>query len=330
MPKLAELNKAVAVAAADANPDALRHAQEFLGVSPQHCFTDATEAFEARRADFALILSPSFEHEKMVDLAVQYDLHVLIDAPLADTMAGACRIYKRIRDSDKKLAVVTTPRFDQDKQSLMKLVLARQYGRLNYISARSLYNRKQKNTWGRHRHGMPNPILVEEAVHYLDMFRAMSGGDAKTVHAVSWNLPWSDFQGDSSAIVTVEMNNDVHCVYEGGVANAASLNPWANEYVRAECELGTLELDHRRLRLLKGEAGEEPRVADLPLADQPLTANQWLLDQFCDYVNDAVKPANRLKEYFPTAALTFAAVEAARTGKPVDVKEFTKREFSAA
>jgi hypothetical protein len=108
------------------------------------------------------------------------------------------------------------------------------------------------------------------------------------------------------------------------------LNPWTNEYVRAECELGTLELDHRRLRLLKGESGEEPRVAELPLVDQPLTANQWIVDQFCDYVNDATKPANRLKEHFPTVALTFAAAEAARTGKPVEVKEYTKREFSAA
>ncbi|HEX2970811.1 MAG TPA: Gfo/Idh/MocA family oxidoreductase [Tepidisphaeraceae bacterium] len=330
LPKLLQLNKATPVAAVDSNLDSLRNAQECLGVAPQHCFTDVSEAFDARRADFALILSSSNEHEKLVNMAVEHDLHVLIDGPLADTMPAACRIYKRIRDSDKKLAVITTPRFDQDKQTLMKLVQAKQYGRLNYIMARSLYNRKQKGTWGRHRYGMQNPILVEEAVHHFDMLRAMSGGEAKTVQAVSWNLPWSDFQGDSNALVAIEMNNDVHCLYEGAVANASTLNSWTHEYVRAECELGTLELDRRRLRLLKGESGEEPRVAELPLNDQPLTANQWIVDQFCEYVNDATKPANRLKENFASVALTFAAVEATRTGKAVDVKEFTKREFSAA
>jgi hypothetical protein len=54
LPKLARLNKAVPVAAVDSNPEALRPAQEFLGVPAQHCFTDVTEALDARRADFAL------------------------------------------------------------------------------------------------------------------------------------------------------------------------------------------------------------------------------------------------------------------------------------
>ena len=125
------------------------------------------------------------------------------------------------------------------------------------------------------------------------------------------------------------MENGVHCLYEGAAANAATMNGWGNEYVRAECEYGTLELDHRKLRMLRGEAMEEPRIAEMPLADQPLWGDAWLTEQFCDYINDRIKPPNRLKESFKSMALTFAAVESARRGVPVDVQAYQKEQFDA-
>jgi predicted dehydrogenase len=330
LPKVIATNKAVPVAVADENPETLRQAQESLDLSAQQCFTNAAQAFDARRADFALILAPSQHHEQLVDLALRHDLHVLIDAPLADTMPSACRVYKQVRDSDKKLAVLMTHRYDQDKQTLLRLVEAREYGTLNYVSARSLHNCRGRGTWGRLRYDMPNPILVENAVHHFDLFRAISQSEPRIVHAVSWNPPWGDFRGDSTAVAVVEMENGVHCVYEGAAANAVTLNGWGKEYLRAECINGTLELNRRELRLMRGESFEEPRIAQLPLLDQPLWANAWLVDMFCDYINDAVKAPNRLKEVFPSMALTFAAAESARTGRAVDVQAYLKEQFKAA
>ena len=329
LPKVMQTNKAAPVAAVDSDPEMLKVAQECLGLAAEHCYTDAGEAFDKRTADFALILSPSPGRQKLVDLAMVYDLHVLIDTPIADTMAAACRIYKSVRDADKKMAVVTTHRFDQDKQTLMRLVASKQYGRLNYIVARSTHNFRKRGSWGGLRHQMTDPLLIEDGVQSFDLFRALAESEAKTVRAISWNPPWGDFRGDSTAIVTVEMENGVHCLYEGAAANACTMNGWGNEYVRVECEYGTLELDHRKLRLLKGEALEEPKVADLPLADQPLWGDAWLTEMFCDYINDRIKPVNRLRESFKSIATTFAAVESARTGKPVEVQPYLKEQFHA-
>jgi hypothetical protein len=289
LPKVMQTNKAAPVAAVDSDPEMLKVAQECLGLAAEHCYTDAGEAFDKRTADFALILSPSSGRQKLVDLAMVYDLHVLIDAPIADTMAAACRIYKSVRDADKKMAVVTTHRFDQDKQTLMRLVASKQYGRLNYIVARSTHNFRKRGSWGGLRHQMTDPLLIEDGVQSFDLFG----------------------------------------LYEGAAANACTMNGWGNEYVRVECEYGTLELDHRKLRLLKGEALEEPKVADLPMADQPLWGDAWLTEMFCDYINDRIKPVNRLRESFKSIATTFAAVESARTGKPVEVQSYLKEQFHA-
>jgi predicted dehydrogenase len=244
-------------------------------------------------------------------------------------MAGARRIYKAVRDADKKLAVVTTQRFDQDKQTLMRLVAGKQYGRLNYIVARSTHNYRRRGSWGGMRHQMADPLLIEDGVQHFDLFRAITQSEAKTVRGVSWNPPWGDFRGDSTAMVIIEMENGVHCLYEGAAANASTMDGWGNEYVRAECESGTLVLDHRVLSLLKGEALEEPRVTDVPLLDQPLWGDAWLTEQFCDYINDRAKPDHRLKESVKSMALTFAAVEACRTGKIVDVQAYLKEQFNA-
>ena len=42
------------------------------------------------------------------------------------------------------------------------------------------------------------------------------------------------------------MTNGVQVFYEGNMTTATTLNGWTHDYFRAECELGTLELDKRR------------------------------------------------------------------------------------
>ena len=104
---------------------------------------------------------------------------------------------------------------------------------------------------------MPDPLLVEGSVHHFDILRAISSSDAKTVCATTWNPPWGQYAGDSTALIVVEMLNGVRCLYEGGVANASTLNGWGQDYIRAECEHGTLELDRRKLTvLISGPMGD--------------------------------------------------------------------------
>ncbi len=79
------------VAAVDINPDALRNAQEGLGLRPDQCCTDVHKAFDAHRADFCTIVVPPAFHEQVVDVALAHDMHVLSEKPIADTLAGLVR-----------------------------------------------------------------------------------------------------------------------------------------------------------------------------------------------------------------------------------------------
>ena len=78
------------------------------------------------------------------------------------------------------------------------------------------------------------------------------------------------------------MENGVKAFYEGAKSNAKTLNGWANEYFRAECERCTVVLAHRRIEFLV--EGDEP--LEVPLLEQSKWANVWLIEKFVNVTED--------------------------------------------
>lgn len=326
LPRLKTLAKAAPAALADINPEALAMAREKLGVPPEACFADFREALESTAADFAIVVVPPAHHETVVDAALAEGLHVLCEKPIADTMAACVRMHRKAREAGVKMAVTMSHRFDQDKQSLQRAIESGLYGRLNYVVCRFTHNCRHFGDWGADfRHQIPDPLLIEGAVHHFDVFRALAGANAASVYTAGWNPPWGEFAGDSTALVTIQMENGVHCFYEGAKANASTMNGWTKEYFRAECENGTLELDARKLRALRGPAWGQPEAEALPLLEQEAWMNPWLAELFCDWV--AGRRADHptcIDDNIHCASLLFAAIESAHTKQPVDVVAFAR------
>ncbi len=144
-------------------------------------------------------------------------------------------------------------------------------------------NCRKFGQWGKFRHEIPDPLLIEGTVHHFDILRALSGGGLQDRFMRSaWNPPWGEYAGDFQALVTMTMTNGVQCFCEGGQANAEPLNGWSNDYFRAECENGTLELDRR----WPGAAERWEQVAPrrLAAATQAAWMNSWLAEMFCDWL----------------------------------------------
>jgi predicted dehydrogenase len=327
LPRLVAMGKAVPAAAVDVNPSQLQNAIDGYGISPERCYTDAREAFDAVEADFAIIVVPPAYHEAMVDLALAHDMDILSEKPIADTMAGCVRIARKVTAAGKKMAVTMSHRFDQDKQSLQALLRGGTLGALNYLVCRFTHNCRAFGSWGEFRHRIPDPLLIEGTVHHFDILRALSGSNARTLFAQTWNPAWGEYAGDSTALITMEMDNGVRCFYEGAKANASTMNGWTNEYFRAECEHGTAELDARRLRVLRGGPWETPAAEEIPLLEQPVWMNPWLAEQFVDWLRGGPALETRLEDNLHCCALLFAAIESAHTGQPVDVAAFLQKHW---
>ena len=329
MPRLLALGKAEVAAVADVNPENFAAAMAHYGIGPNQCYTTAEAACARTRADFVIIVVPPAHHEAMVDLALAHGMHILSEKPIADTMAACVRIYRNVRAAGVKMGVTMSHRFDQDKQTLQRLIHSGELGRLNYLICRFTHNCRAFGSWGDFRHRIADPLLIEGAVHHFDIVRALAGGNAHTVYARSWNPPWGEYAGDSTALATMEMEHGVHACYEGAKANASTMNGWTNEYFRADCEHGTAVLDRRRVSVLRGGAWETPAVEDIPLLDEPAWMNPRLAEEFIDWLNGGPPMATRLEDNIQCAALLFAAIESAHTGQPVDVPAFLRRHLDA-
>jgi len=324
LPRLVEMGMVEPAGAVDIDPATFNNAIEGYGIDSELCFTNASEAFEKVKADFAIIVIPPAYHEEIVDLALAHDMDILSEKPIADSMDACVRVYKKVSAAKKKMAITMSHRFDQDKQTLQKLVRSGKLGRENYIVCRFTHNCRKFGSWGEFRHKITDPLLVEGTVHHFDIFRSLTGSNARTVYTKSWNPAWGEYAGDSTAMIIIEMENGVRCFYEGAKANASTMNGWTNEYFRVECEDGTAILDSRKIQLLKGGAWERPSVEDIPMLEQPVWTNPWLAEQFVDWINGGEAPENTLEDNIQCAALTFAAIESAHTGQVIDVQKYLK------
>jgi predicted dehydrogenase len=331
-PHLLRVGKGEVVALVDISRDRLETAREVLDLPPERCYTDLAVALADNEADAITVVVPPEGHEAVVDTGLAHGLHILSEKPIADSMEASCRVAAKVRAAGRKMCVTMSHRFAQDKLSLEARVRSGEYGRLNYIVQRFTHNCREFGSWGGDfRHRMPDPLLIEGSIHHFEMHRALAGANAATIYARSWNPAWGEYAGDSTAVALVEMTNGVHVVYEGAKANAATLNGWGNDYLRAECELGTLELDSRRLRVLHGGPWEPPESKELPLLSGDVWSNSMLAEMFCDWVDGRRDDhPTDVDDNLQTTAVVFAAIESARSGAPVDVQEFLRRHVANA
>ena len=316
------------VAAVDINPAALAHATEGLGLPAERCYTDLDRALAENPADFCTVVVPPAAHEQVVDAALAHDLHVLSEKPIADTLAGSIRIARKVRQAGRKMGVTMSHRFDQDKSTLRHELRSGRHGPLDYLICRFTCDCRRFASWGRFRHEMPDPLMIEGAVHHLDILADLAGARCETLYAQTWNPPWGEFAGDSQGLVTMQFENGVRAIYEGAKANAVGLNTWGQEYFRAECKGATLVLDRRRLERFSYGAGNNPPSAateEVPLRERPRWAHGWLVEQFLDWLDGGEPMATNVEDNLQSVALIFAAVESSRTGQPVHVQAFLRQ-----
>ena len=317
------------VAAVDVNPDALKNAQDFLGLLSDQCYTDIGKAFDENRADIATIVVPPAFHEEVVDVALAHDMHVLSEKPIADTMAASLRIAAKIKSAGKKMGVTMSHRFDQDKTTLRHELRSGRYGAIDYLVCRFTCDCRQFGSWGAtFRHTMIDPLMIEGAVHHLDILADLAGAKCNTIYAQTWNPSWGQFEGDSQALVTMHFENGVRAFYEGAKTNAVGLNWWGQEYFRAECEKATLILNRRELerfrydRSNQRDSSKDGDGEKVPPLQQPKWKDAWLVEKFTRWLDGGEPMETNVEDNLQSVGLIFAAIESSKSKKPVKVQEF--------
>ena len=318
------------VAVVDENLESLAEGRSLLGLRADQCYSDVDRALSAVKADFCTIVVPPAVHERVVDSALAHDLHILSEKPIADTLLGSVRIAEKVRLADKKMAVTMSHRFDQDKTTFRQELRSRRHGPLDYLICRFTCDARKFGTWGKFRHQIEDTLMIEGAVHHLDILADLADAECDSIYAQTWNPSWGEYGGDSQGLVTMHFKNGVRAFYEGAKTNAIGLNGWTNEYIRAECREATLILDRRHLEHFpynpdqKWASKLHGEGVPLPLLRQTKWANSWLIEKFVDWLKGGEPMETNVWDNLQSVALIFAAIESARTGQTVPVQQYLK------
>lgn len=299
----------------DIDAKALEKGRKSLGLTAGQCFTSTQEAFQAVKADLCTIVIPPALHEPIVDLALARGMHIV-------------RIADKMKAANRKMGVTMSHRFDQDKSTLRALVSEDALGRVNTVSCRFASDYRINGSWRHFRHEMAHPMLIEGAVHHLDIMADLAGAPCTTIYARTWKPEWAEYKGDTDVIVLMAFANGVHGVYEGSSAQSTGLNNWGLEYFRVEAASGTAILDHREIEVFHQDPKRTRQINRQGKGQQVslLAGKKWqnslLIEQFCLWLDGGPPMATNVEDNLQSVAIVFSAIESARLGQPVKVQEF--------
>ncbi len=197
---LAEMDEGRLLAVAD--PDAPR-AQTVAERSGCRSYADYREMLATERPDAVIAAVPTLLHAPVARDVIRQGCHLLIEKPLADSPAVGRDIVRWARDRGVRLAVGHIERFNPAVRRLREVLQAGLLGDILSISAKRV--------------GLPSPhlndtnVVVDLAVHDLDVISFLLGGRPRVVSAVTGRLIGGPHEDYADILLVTE---NVPCVIQ--------------------------------------------------------------------------------------------------------------------
>jgi len=155
----------------------IEKAQKLAGRFRIDAYDDAAEMLDEVRPAAATIATSDPAHVGPTLACIQRGVHVLLEKPIATTLADADTIIAAARDGDAKVLVGHVVRFDPRYARAKQLVDAGEIGRVEAIFARRLNQASLQDVLrGR------VSVLSFLGVHDFDIMRWFAGAEAVSVH----------------------------------------------------------------------------------------------------------------------------------------------------
>lgn len=155
----------------DTNPVRLREGAAAVGGEPGQ-YTSAREMFDAEDLDAVIITTPDYLHADHACEALERGVHVLVDKPLATTVAGCSRIIRAAEQAERTVMIGFNLRHNPVLRRLKDVVDAGLIGRVFLIENREFYDggRTYMSRWNRRRE-WSGGLWVHKGSHDFDVFQ---------------------------------------------------------------------------------------------------------------------------------------------------------------
>jgi 2-hydroxy-4-carboxymuconate semialdehyde hemiacetal dehydrogenase len=198
-----------------------------------HYTTDLAEALAQSGVEAALLASPTQIHAEQAIQCLRAGKHVMIEIPIADSLADAQRIAQVQRETGLVAMGGHTRRFNPSHQWIHKRIRAGELKVLQMDVQTYFFRRTNMNALGKPRSWTDN-LLWHHACHTVDLFQYQCGQQASQCHAL---------QGPLSPTLGIAMDMSIGMKVPSGALCTLSLS-FNNEgplgtFFRYICDNGT-------------------------------------------------------------------------------------------
>lgn len=305
----------------DVAPQALAEAAAQFDVPAERCFDNVPAALEHVQADAALVVTTPETHREVAVAALERGLAVFCEKPLAARLADGAAIAAVARRHGGRLMVGQGRRWLPHTVALREAIADGLIGEPGYLTCQF----RIPFRFGGWRDTMPEVLIEDLAIHHLDTIRFITRRNGLRVFAHSFRPAWSWYGGNPCANLDLTLEGDLPVSYFGSWVARGPRSSWDGELIAVGAE-GALLL--REDETLWHYPGEDERPLPLPLPDLAPRGLELGLDRFTRAVRGAGAFDPDAEDNLQSLALTSAAVESARTGRVVDVREHLKAAIS--
>jgi predicted dehydrogenase len=277
--------------------------------------------------DAVTICTPSGLHPAQALAALRSGRHVLVEKPIALSVADAEAVVREGRERGLVVATVSQRRFEPVVRALKAAVEAGALGRIDLVVAEGLYHRPQSYydsaAW-RGTRALDGGVLMNQAIHTVDLVRWIGGPAASvTGHVATLG---HRMEAEDTASVSVRFESGAL----GAIFATTCVTPEHPVELRVYGDRGHVRLvgEEPVEWDVPGVPAPEPADAEVPPAPGVGATKTWgtsavgYLRQYTDFV-EAVRtgrpPAVTGEDGRNAVEIIAAAYEADRTGRTVEL-----------
>ena len=286
--------------------------------------TDYRDLLARPDVDVVNICTPSGLHAQMAIEAMQAGKHVIVEKPIALSLADADRMIGAARWCGVKLCVVLQNRYNPPMQDLKQVVESGLLGRLLLGNATVRWYRPQEyyedgwhGTWA-----MDGGALMNQSIHHIDALQWLLGRP-ESVFAYSATLAHR-MEAEDIGVASIRFHGGTLGVVEGStVTYPENLEGSVTIFgERGSLKVGGTALNRKVMWKVAGELEHEKELLTREQVDPPSvygTSHRAVIADMIEAILANRVPKTDGREAKKSLALVLAMYESARTGQPVNL-----------
>ena len=273
------------------------------------------EALLAEGPDAVVISSENTRHAALVELAAAAGAQILCEKPLATSAAAARQMLAQCEAAGVRLMTAFPMRFSPPVLAARETLQAGSLGRVYGCNAINQGQLPAHVPWFIDPQLAGGGALIDHVVHVADLLRWFFGSEVREVYAQANRILHRELepQVETGGVVLLDFEDGCFASIDCSWSRPPQYPTWGNVKLEIVGERGLLTLDAFRQASTVYRRG----TPGAQLAYWGSDANQGLIDEFVDAVQQGRAPSISGHDGLQASAIAEAALLSARSGEPV-------------